>query len=128
MSPFAVASPGIVLRDMGRLGPRELAAIVTILTAFTVGSADALCRFQLSHRRRGFEESPEPRGCPELRNRIEFFECRGERVRQAPHGSGLELLVLRIEIEFVHPPCQVSRNLQISFDECPVDRQLCRLC
>ncbi len=65
---------------------------------------------------------------PELRNRIEFLERRCERIRQAPHGSGLELLVLRIEVEFVNPPRQMLRDLQISLDECAVYRQLCRLC
>ncbi len=30
------------------------------------------------------------------------------------------------EVEFVNPPRQMPRNLQISLDERPVDRQLCR--
>ena len=65
-------------------------------------------RARLSHalfdygRRRPFKKPPQLRRRPELRDRIKFFECRRERVRQTPHGSGLELLMLRIEIEIVH--------------------------
>jgi hypothetical protein len=65
---------------------------------------------------------------PELWHGIEFLKRRCERVRQAPHGSGFKLLVLRSEIEFVDAPRQVFRNPQISLNECPVDRQLCRCC
>jgi hypothetical protein len=80
-----------------------------------------------SHRwRDGFKKSFQFCRRSELRDRIEFLESRGKCVRQAPHGSGLQLLVLRIEVEFVNPPRQMPRNLQISLDERPVDRQLCR--
>src|SRR5216684_6525298 len=68
-----------------------------------------------SCRSGGFKKAPKFRRCPELRDRIEFLERRGKRVRQAPHGSGLELLVLRIEVEFVYSPRQMPRDLQISF-------------
>ena len=73
-----------------------------------------------------FKKSSQLRRRPELWDRIEFLERRCECVRQAPHGPGLEFLVLRIEVELVYLPCQVLRDLQITFDECPVDRQLCR--
>src|SRR5713226_2250090 len=50
----------------------------------------------------GFKKTSQFRRCPELWDRIEFLERRSECVRQAPHVSGLELLVLRIEVELVH--------------------------
>jgi len=65
----------------------------------------------------GFKKAPQFRCCLELRDRIEFLERRCERVRQAPHGSGLELLVLRIEIQLVHSPRQASRDVQTPFHE-----------
>src|SRR6266852_1482269 len=76
----------------------------------------------------GFKKTSQFRRCPELWDRIEFLERRGERIRQAPHGSRLELLGLWIEVEFVHSPCQMLRDLQISLDERTVNCQLGRLC
>ena len=63
-----------------------------------------------------------------LWNRIQFLECRCERIREAPYSSGLELLVLRIEVKLVYPPRQVPWNVQVTFNERSVDRQLYYLC
>jgi len=57
---------------------------------------------------------------------LEFLKCARESVRRVPHRSGFKLLVLRSEIEFVDPTCQVLRDLQVPFNEPPVNRQLCR--
>jgi hypothetical protein len=57
-----------------------------------------------------------------LRNWVHLFDGDGEGVRQALHGPGLELLVLRIDVKVGHPQCQVSRDVQVTFDERPVDR------
>ena len=37
-----------------------------------------------------------------LRNRLQFLECAGECVRQAPHGSRLEFLMHRLKVQLVH--------------------------
>src|SRR3974377_1367591 len=34
--------------------------------------------------------------------------------------------MLWVEVKIVHSPCQVPGNIQIPFDECPVDRQFGR--
>ena len=41
-------------------------------------------------------------------------------------GPGVEGRVLRTGIDLMDSPRQVFRDLQIPFNECPVDRQLCR--
>src|SRR5579871_3710390 len=69
----------------------------------------------------GFEEAAQLSRCPELGNRVEVLECRGECVGQAPYRAWLELLVLRIEIQVVNAPSEVSRNIQLALDERLVD-------
>jgi hypothetical protein len=49
------------------------------------------------------------------------FKLRGERIRQAPHSSGLELLLLRIRVEFVYPPRRMPQDLVRS--ACPTGRK-----
>lgn len=64
-------------------------------------------------------------GCrPKLGNGLQFLEGRGERARQAPHGSRCELLVLRIEVVIVHDSSQVLGYLKFSLDERSIDDQL----
>jgi len=47
----------------------------------------------------GFQELT-PLGCQlELRDGIEFLECRGEGIRKAPNGPRPEFLVLRFEVQ-----------------------------
>ena len=48
-----------------------------------------------------------------LRNWLQFLERAGEGVRQAPHGSRLELLMHGLKVQLVHPPRQVLRKPQI---------------
>src|SRR5579872_880772 len=72
----------------------------------------------------GFEKAPELGCCPELRNRVQVFECGRECVRQAPDGTRFELVVLRVEIQIVHTTREVPRNLQFAFDERLVDDHL----
>ena|ERR1700726_4300861 len=50
----------------------------------------------------------------ELRNRVQFLECRRERIRETPNRSRPEFLILRLEVEVVYGPCQVFRNLQFA--------------
>jgi hypothetical protein len=56
-------------------------------------------------------------GCRlELRKRIQFLECRRERVAKAPDCSLPEFLVLRLKVELAHRACKMSRSFQLSFD------------
>src|ERR1039457_919774 len=48
-----------------------------------------------------------------------------ERVREAPHGSRLELLMHGLKVQLVHTPRQVLRKPQFVLDERLVDQQLC---
>lgn len=48
----------------------------------------------------------------------------GERVREAPYGSGGEFLVLRLEIEAVDFRKQASGGLQLAIDKRRIEDQL----
>jgi len=61
-----------------------------------------------------------------LRNWIQFLKRAGECVREAPHGSRLELLVHRLEIQVMDPSRQVLREALLTLDECLVDQQFGR--
>src|SRR5690242_15273511 len=71
------------------------------------------------------QEAAQLRGRLELRNRLQFFERGRERIGEAPERPGLELFVLRIEIEIVDPPCQVFRHLEFTLDERLINDHLC---
>src|SRR5437588_4309969 len=60
------------------------------------------------------EKRGEPSHCSETRNRIEFLDCRGERVFEGPEGAGLKLLVLRTEVVVVHYRAQVLLENSVS--------------
>jgi hypothetical protein len=61
----------------------------------------------------------------ELRHRIELLEGAGEGVRQAPHGPGRELRILRLEIQPVDLGQQAPGRFQFAVDEGRVEDQLC---
>src|SRR5712692_2627493 len=60
----------------------------------------------------------------ELWNRIQFLECRGERIRKTPDRSRSELLVLRLEVEVMYAAGKVLWSLQSALDKCLVDDHL----
>ena len=74
-----------------------------------------------SRRMNAFEKCSLLGHRPELRNRFQLLEGRRECVRQAPHRSRCELLVLGIEVATMHCSSQVSRYLQIPLDESAID-------
>src|SRR6266536_770158 len=57
----------------------------------------------------------------ELRNRLQFFECRGERVGETPDRPGAEFLVLGLEIEVMHAAGEVLWGFQFALDERLID-------
>ena len=59
----------------------------------------------------GLQEVCELRRSFELRYRLEFFERRGEGVRQAPEGARFKLRVSRPEVEIMDLPGQVLRGV-----------------
>jgi hypothetical protein len=63
-----------------------------------------------------FQELSELGCCPELRDGIQFFECRRERIGKTPDGSRPELLVFRLEVEVVYGASQVLGCLQFALD------------
>ena len=61
-------------------------------------------------------------GCrPELRNGIQFFECRSERIGKTPDGSRPEFLVLWLEVEVMHCAGKMFRCLQSALNKRFVD-------
>src|ERR1035441_1574093 len=74
----------------------------------------------------GLQKSRQLRGRLVLRNWFQFFERTGEGVGQAPHGSRLELLMHRLEVQIMHSPREVFGKPSLLLDECLVDQQLCR--
>ena len=61
-----------------------------------------------------------------LRNWDQFLKGAGECVPEAPHGSRLELIVDRLEIQVMHPSSQVLREALLTLDECLVDQEFGR--
>ena len=74
----------------------------------------------------GLQKSRQLRRGLVLRNWLQFLERAGECVREAPHGSRLELLMHGLKVQLVHTPRQVLRKPQFVLDERLVDQQLCR--
>jgi hypothetical protein len=72
----------------------------------------------------GFQEARELRRRLVLRDRAQLLEGARESVRQAPHRSRLELIVLRAEVEVVDPSGQVLRDPRLVLDERLLDDQL----
>src|SRR5580700_90922 len=66
----------------------------------------------------------EPGGCSELRHWFEFFEGRRESVREAPHRSRPEFVILRLEVVIVNAPGQVFRHLKLALNKRLVDDHL----
>ena len=65
----------------------------------------------------GFQEFAQL-GCRlELWDGIQFFECRGKRIRKTPDRSRLEFLVLRLEVEVMHAAGKVLWSFQSAFDK-----------
>src|SRR5580700_9108206 len=71
-----------------------------------------------------FQKRTQFRGGLELRYRIEFFERGRECIGQTPHGPRPELFILRLEVQVMHPPSEVLRDLEFAFDERLVDDHL----
>src|SRR5260370_24432370 len=64
-------------------------------------------------------------GCRlELRNRIKLFESTGERVRQAPHRSRSELLILRLKVQTVHLAHKALPSVELALPKCRLEDQL----
>jgi len=70
----------------------------------------------------------------ELRDGIQFLECRSECVREAPDRPRPEFLVSGLEVQIVHGAGEVFGSFESSVDKCLVDddlgsdvRQLTRL-
>jgi len=59
----------------------------------------------------------------ELRDRIELLECARERVGETPCRPGCEFFDLWIEIQIMNPAGEMFGNIQLAFDESPVDDQ-----
>lgn len=75
-------------------------------------------------REAGFQEFAQLGRRPELRDGIQFLECRRERVGETPDRSRPEFLVLRLEVEVVHAAGQVLWGFESALDECLVDDHL----
>jgi hypothetical protein len=75
-------------------------------------------------RESSLQELSQFRGRLELRDRLQFFECRSESVRQTPDRPRAEFLVLRLEVQVMHGPGQVLWRLQFAFHERLVDDYL----
>jgi hypothetical protein len=56
-----------------------------------------------------------------LRDGIQFFECRRERIGKTPDRSWPEFFVLWLEVKIMHGAGKVSGSFQSSLDECLVD-------
>jgi hypothetical protein len=69
-----------------------------------------------SRRSRRFKKLSQHRCCPELGDGVKFLEGRCESIRQAPHRSGLEFLVLGVEIHLVDSACQMSLGVPCGKD------------
>lgn len=63
-----------------------------------------------------FKKWSQPGRHPELRNRVQFLEGRGKRVREAPHGSRCELFILGIKIAVMHNAGQVLAQTIAGFE------------
>jgi hypothetical protein len=64
-------------------------------------------------------------GCGlELRDRLQVLERGRESIVEAPDRTGSELLVLGVEVEFVNPPGEMPRCVEIALNECFVDDEL----
>ncbi len=75
--------------------------------------------------RRQLRQKSSQFGCGfELGNGIQFLECAGERIRQAPHRPRRELLVLRLEIEPVHFGEKSTWRFQLAIHERGIENQL----
>ena len=77
-----------------------------------------------SLREAGLKKLCELRCCPELRDGIQFFECRRERIGQTPDRSRPELFVLRLEVEIVDGGGKMFGSFQSALDERFVDDHL----
>jgi hypothetical protein len=63
-------------------------------------------------------------GCSELRHRFQFLERRRESVREAPHRSRPEFIVLRVEVVVMNAPGEMFRHLKLALNERLVDDHL----
>src|SRR5208337_2487721 len=60
----------------------------------------------------------------ELRDWLQFLECRRKRIRQTPDGRRPEFLVLRLEVQIMHGTSEMFRRLQSALDKRLVDGHL----
>jgi len=67
------------------------------------------------------EERSELCGRAEEGNGIERFQSRGEGVREGPHRARGEFRMRRLEIVLVNIAGEVTRNIEMVFDEYAVD-------
>src|SRR5260370_31967383 len=72
----------------------------------------------------GFQKFAQLRRRLELRDGIQFLECRRERIRETPDRSWSELLVHWPEVKIMHGAGKMLRSLQLRFDERFVDDHL----
>jgi hypothetical protein len=60
----------------------------------------------------GLQEFAQLRCRLELWDGIEFFECRGERIREAPDGPRPEFLILRLEVKVMNSASKVLGSFE----------------
>src|SRR5580692_708201 len=61
-----------------------------------------------------------------LWDRLQFLECRSERMGETPDRSRSEFLVPRLEVEVMDTAGEVFGSVQFALHECLVDDHLCR--
>jgi hypothetical protein len=79
-----------------------------------------------SLREPSFQELSQLRRGPELRDGVQFLECRSKRIRKTPDRPGPEFLILRLEVEVMDCARQVLWSLEFPLNECFVDDYLRR--
>src|SRR5262249_1865093 len=95
------------------------------LPAVGTGAAGRTALFRLERLRNpGLQEFAQYRCGFELRDRIEFLECRRERVGETPDRPRPELVVFRFEVEVVHSTGKMLGSLQFALHERLVDGHL----
>ena len=57
-----------------------------------------------------------------MRDGVQFLERRSERIGKTPDRSGLEFLVLRLEVEVMHRAGNVLRSFESALDEDAYER------
>src|SRR4051794_2350970 len=77
-----------------------------------------------SNSKRPLKEPGQLAGGLVLRNHVQLFEGRSEGVAETPHRSRLEILMVRIEVQVMDFPVEMSGNFELRLDERAVDYHL----